>query len=74
MPHAREQASCPRTRRRPKSAPLAWHDGGMQGDPVFVDMMSERGPALLEYTMADKKAAGRVADPDFARAYGRMPK
>jgi S-formylglutathione hydrolase len=52
---------------------IEWYEGGMQGDPVFVDMMSERGPALLERTMADKKAVGRAADPEFARAYGRMP-
>ena len=52
---------------------LDWTAGGMEGDPVPIDLTGERAPALLERTMADKKEAARAADPTMARAYGRMP-
>ncbi len=51
-----------------------WSASGMEGEPVAIDLMGERAPALLQHNMADKKEPARAADPTLARAYGVMRK
>ncbi len=53
---------------------LAWVDGGMSGDPVVIDMTSERAGALLRRQMGAKREPAEAADPTMARAYARLPR